>query len=146
MSDYDEDSVDSSNSLNILIYGGYFVIDNFELELGISFIRQESGGNELKNYGLIPMINYHLPITERINLVSGIGIKWEKQEYNAGSYAEFDSFGYGIKVGFEFFMIPNAAITVDASYWRHAWNFDPDYDDVNENRFTIPLVGIKLYF
>ena len=59
------------------------------------------------------MFNYHSPINENINIYTGIGMRWEKNEYDINSYSsDIDSFGYGIKVGFELFIVTNAAITI----------------------------------
>ena len=146
-SDFDEDNVDSTKSLNVTMSGGYFVVNNFEIELGIDYRKEEVGDLETINYSLIPMINYHLPITESSNLILGIGIRQEKYEYKYKSFSDDgDSFGYGIKVGFELFLITNAALTLEAIYWEIEYNYDDADIDLSENRLIVPQIGIKLYF
>ena len=146
-SDYDDDNVDSTSTLNLSMSGGYFVAKNFELELGIGFMRQETDNLDVNSYSLSPMITYHFPSNERINFIAGIGVRWEKNENDYNSHSlDIDSFGFGMKVGFELFLNANAAITLEASYWDIEWNYDHDQTDLKERRLTFPQIGIKLYF
>ena len=61
-------NIDSNKSFNVAITGGYFLANNFEIEIGFDFTNQESEYQSSNSYSFIPMMNIYRIMTDFIIL------------------------------------------------------------------------------
>jgi len=140
---------DNVQILNFSVQGGYFVINNLELQVAFDYYREDGDhGYEKKSHGIRPMVNYYIPLSQSVNLFGGVGFAWYEtnMDTTSGSF-EDNSFSYGLKAGCEVFFNPNVAAMIGFSYWRIDWDLEGyTRDSDTEDRILFPYIGIKVYF
>lgn len=165
-----------TDSFGINAGAGYFVIDNLELGLSVSYSSSkadsdDNSSNEQMIMNIGPFIYYHLPITENLFLIFGGGFGYSQynDKYNIkgtdafGPYEqdeEKDGGGlfYGINLGIEHFVTDSISIIGALTYLKldidgdiktlKDWETPPRQKSKfdESNTKTGMTVGIRLYF
>ena len=157
-----DDKEDDYSAFNIDFAGGYFIIDNLELELGAYFTKTKyNDEDESTATGIDPMVRYHFPLSENFNLYLGGGVGFGKYNEDGKNWGQDDSGGwyqYSYELeesrfsiladfGGEFFLNPMIALTIGVGYRRDAWSRDQngsDLGDLTRDNFYLPVIGLKV--
>jgi len=154
---------DNYTEFNADFAGGYFLLDNLEIEIGVNLEKTDNKEYEDKTswYGIDSMVRYHFPLKENFNLYVGGGIGFGKYHEEGKDWAQYSDtgnwyqdsydrdqnrFALRSEIGGEWFLNPMIALTIGAKYQRYKWSSDDySWDDVTRNYFYVPNIGIKIF-
>jgi len=149
----DFDEAESRDIFDIDLNGSYFILPNMDIGLGIGFSTEKRGDRDYQSVYLTPNINYYIPINSINFFYLGIGYRWYEVTYDGGlddtgrSQVNQTSSGPGVKIGFNIFFNSHIALDIAASYWNLNWDLDNSSSESDtESRFSIPIIGLKVFF
>ncbi|MGA1867210.1 MAG: outer membrane beta-barrel protein [bacterium] len=142
------DKGEDNNTIKMAIEGGYFIIDNLELGVSLSFERQDGDNMYNTGYIIVPAITYHSPSDNKENIYISTGICYtmNKTKYISGAQFDEDSIGFAVEFGWEYFFNPHVAVNVGLNTKWIEWDLKGySIGNATETRIT-PGAGLKIFF
>jgi hypothetical protein len=146
----DPETSPSRQSYSLSVRPGYFMIDNLELALQFSGTIYDSDYGTSNYYAVTPLIIYHMPISEAVNLFGGLGAGYSWSRSSIEGYGGLPGIvdksrgnRYDGLVGWEYFFSSHVAlnlqIDVNRTVYRH-YGYNSRSTDVSTQ------LGFGLYF
>ena len=136
----DNDQDDAESTFTLDLKGGYFVIDNLNVGLGLGFSSFSQGDFSLSSFSIGPYLRYYLPM----KLFGELGYQFGSQKLDVGDGDATISTGdLGIVVGYA--IMCNDVVAIEPSLGYQLTSGKPDEgDSFNGSNFGINF-GVTVF-
>lgn len=135
------------STLELGLFGGYFVIDNLEVALGVTLARTNQEERTIGRTAIGPQVTYMVPIGEKFYLPISGGIAYNSLTYDEGNYynESYSGLGYGVGMGVEYLVSNKIGARFSLTFSAGSVS-DNDNSDITVNiKNTFAGIGFNIY-